>query len=679
MKRPWQIWLAYALCAAGVFAALCVLTVRALDLDRAEVSSRHQAVLEENARLGLWRLDSALAPLVAQENARPYFLYSAFYPMGGDAAAASGKSSGGKTSTSKLTADASADASLKPSPLLLQTPALVKLHFQIDAAGDWSSPQIPAAAQRERAWLANANPEAVAAAEASLRTVRQQIQPREVFGLLPAEPPQLANDPQNSLAMNSSGAIFGEQQPSIVNSIGNNSYSGNSTLGNKNVDNQFPAINPANPQIDNSQGGAPNVSDSANQAANLTPQQGSQIEQQQARNVNEFNRRNAYTVGQSLSQQFANGTLNVQTPAGVRTATMQARWIGDQLYLLRRVTIGGRELLQGCLIDWPALRQQGRDVIADLLPTADLAPLQPQAQLGNSRLLASLPVILLPGELPFDDANTWSPMRISLLAAWVCVSLAALAFAGLLQGVMTLSGRRATFVSAVTHELRTPLTTFRMYAEMLADDMLPSEAARKSYLETLRTEADRLTHLVENVLAYARLERGRPSGRVHEMPVEQIVQRMESRLTDRARQAAFELTVEVAAAASDAAALADVTAVDQILFNLVDNACKYAATATDRRIHLAIDCQPRRVTFSVRDHGPGIAPRERRRLFQAFRKSATEAAQSAPGIGLGLSLSRRLAKDMNGSLQYRNANGGGAEFVLSLPIVKRADVTISAI
>ena len=79
--------------------------------------------------------------------------------------------------------------------------------------------------------------------------------------------------------------------------------------------------------------------------------------------------------------------------------------------------------------------------------------------------------------------------------------------------MVALSERRGAFVSAVTHELRTPLTTFRMYAEMLAEGMVPSPEARQKYLETLRREADRLAHLVENVLQYARLERGRPGGR----------------------------------------------------------------------------------------------------------------------------------------------------------------------
>src|SRR5439155_15089133 len=119
------------------------------------------------------------------------------------------------------------------------------------------------------------------------------------------------------------------------------------------------------------------------------------------------------------------------------------------------------------------------------------------------------PVKLNPGEtIPLDAAEGLTPVRVSLSIAWLCALLAAGAVAALLLGAVRLSERRGAFVSAVTHELRTPLTTFRMYAEMLAGGMVPDEARRRHYLETLRIEADRLSHLVENVLSYARLERG---------------------------------------------------------------------------------------------------------------------------------------------------------------------------
>src|SRR5690606_34545180 len=151
-----------------------------------------------------------------------------------------------------------------------------------------------------------------------------------------------------------------------------------------------------------------------------------------------------------------------------------------------------------------------------------------------------------------------------------------------------LSERRAAFVSSVTHELRTPLTTFRMYAEMLSEGMITGEAERRRYLDTLRVEADRLTHLVSNVLAYARLERTSPDARMETISVEQLLDVATSRLSDRAAQKDLTISREPTDDVLDVAVQADPAAVEQILFNLVDNACKYAAQADNRTLHLKV-------------------------------------------------------------------------------------------
>ena len=113
--------------------------------------------------------------------------------------------------------------------------------------------------------------------------------------------------------------------------------------------------------------------------------------------------------------------------------------------------------------------------------------------------------------------------------------------------------------------------------------------------------------------------------------------------------------------------LANRSAVEQVLFNLVDNACKYAGAAADKRIHLGVASHGRLAAISVADHGPGLSAAVRRRLFRSFSKSAEEAAASAPGIGLGLALSRRLARDMGGDLRLDENAASGAKFVLTLP------------
>jgi signal transduction histidine kinase len=111
----------------------------------------------------------------------------------------------------------------------------------------------------------------------------------------------------------------------------------------------------------------------------------------------------------------------------------------------------------------------------------------------------------------------------------------------------------------------------------------------------------------------------------------------------------------------------DRSAVERILSSLIDNAGKYTRAASDRRIHLDAETDDRAVHLTVSDHGPGIEPREARRLFRPFHKSARDAAQSAPGVDLGLALSRRLARVRGGDLNVVRGRPAGAAFCLWLP------------
>jgi signal transduction histidine kinase len=145
-----------------------------------------------------------------------------------------------------------------------------------------------------------------------------------------------------------------------------------------------------------------------------------------------------------------------------------------------------------------------------------------------------------------------------------------------------------------------------------------------------------------------------------------ILDDVRPRLAERAARANMEVAWE---AQTDAPVpvRVDRAAVEQVLLNLVDNACKYAAVSTPARIHVALETSGDRAVVRVSDHGPGISRSDRRRLFQPFSKSDREAANSAPGIGLGLALSRRLARAQGGDLSLDARGDGGAVFVLSLP------------
>jgi signal transduction histidine kinase len=639
MRYPWQVWLAFAVCLATIVAAVGWLSFRALEADQAEASARRQAQVEENLRLALWRIDTALAPLVMQENAQPYFSYSTLYP----AERTQGKPRGKSTPEPV------------PSPLVTQPPPQVLLHFQIDGTGRFSSPRVPAAAIVDRVVPKYLTAEQVADSKRQLDAVQASIDRQALLVTLP--PPELPTAIPAQIAANyafnsSNPGAFGANSVQAMNTA--NFANGSVSIANggqSGAQQQIPQQQPAN---------------SGGNGEQQTAQAGiAQTDVQRQQGDNEFKRRSQYVANLNAPPQ--NELLNAYDSApDERTAMMTPLWIGDRLILARRVQTGGKELIQGCLLDWPAIQQQALSAISDLLPDARLAPATAPTADDVSSRSAVLPVRLDLGAIPEAVAATLTPVRMSLVVAWISLLLGAAAVALLLKGVMALSERRAAFVSAVTHELRTPLTTFRMYAEMLSEGMVPDDASRHRYLDTLRVEADRLTHLVENVLAYSRLERSKPSRRVGPLSADELLRAAAGRLTDRTAQAGFELSIETSDDVRRSLVLADPAAVEQILFNLVDNACKYAASATERTLHLKADVRDGRFLLSVRDHGPGVEPARRRMLFQAFHKSAEDAAVSAPGVGLGLALCRRLAREMGGDLRYEPQPDGGASFVLSL-------------
>jgi signal transduction histidine kinase len=620
MFRYWPIWTIFAICLLVVLAAMGWISWTAMRLDRLETEARLQTAQEEKVRLALWRMDTALAPLVAQESARPYFAYKSFFP--------------GDRAFGNMFNERTGGEALIPSPLLASQVQHVLVHFQFEPGGSLTSPQVPPESNRRLAVPRLVSDEAVQKSAKHLAQIKQLLDRNKLLALLP------------------------EHQPANVEMV----------------------IAPANPLVQS----PAQQKASRRQREDMQQAQGQGVVEFQQRSQAVLNSANAMFQSQQMSQANAEplsmnsgkkGSLDAlpTTPETMPSTDfsgvlMTPLWIDGELILARRVSAGGQEYVQGCLLDWPAIRISLLEAIADLLPAADLVPVVEMTNNEGGRLLAALPVRLVPGPLSGNDDGAMSPILLSLTAAWACMLTAAAAVAGLLGGVVRLSQRRATFVSAVTHELRTPLTTFQMYAEMLAEGMVVDDQKQREYLNTLRAESIRLTHLVENVLAYARLERGRADRRLESIGFEDLLHAFKDRLTGRAEQAGMKLCLEVPAEVSAETVRANIAAVEQILFNLVDNACKYASSAFDKRIDLLCRVEDGMAVVSVRDHGPGISAGARRRLFRSFSKSAQEAAQSAPGIGLGLALSRRLARDMGGDLLCDTHALDGACFMLKLPL-----------
>ncbi len=362
--------------------------------------------------------------------------------------------------------------------------------------------------------------------------------------------------------------------------------------------------------------------------------------------------------------------LSTGTRRVAKIGQMRPVWLADELFLLRQVTWDafdfegapkGKEVsVQGVWFSAAELQEILLREAADLLPDAKLVRVEGKEAASDPLSLVSFPFRLIRNEVaPVAVSSVNGP----LLIGWIAVLIAILTASLLVHGVMRLSERRASFVSAVTHELRTPLTTFRLYSDMLESGAVKPEK-RGDYLRVLSREADRLSHLVENVLSFSKIERGSARSVVRESTVTELLEPMRERL--EARLATAGLTLEMDPACTLRVRV-DSAAVEHILFNLIDNAAKYASVGDPPTVLIQVQEDGRHVEIRVSDHGPGIPRSERRRIFRAFHKSAREAAESRPGVGLGLALSRRLAKSLGGGLECAD-RAGGACFVLRLPL-----------
>jgi len=634
MKRPWQIWTVFAVSLAVLLGVMGWITGNVLKLEAANAAAQQQAVVEETVRLALWRMDAAISPLVFEENARPYFEYMAFNPT--------------RTVYPNSVNDNVGD-DLIPSPLLNRSSSNIMVYFNgIVPTGKMSSslssPQIPTGEMRQWAIDNYKIGIIMTGNDANLRTLSSSISVNEL---------QKAIGKNKAMDISSMPAVDIENQPPTI------------------------VMNaPAQPM---------------QQQVNWAQQADVQNQQQARKNTWEYNsrwgqRQKAESkVKQSKKDLYeyrnlkkggfvSKGGKKLKTPAlpeardmyktTIDESVMRPLWIREFLVLARKVKTGDKTYIQGAWLNWPNIKKELLGEIRDILPSADLNPVKDVRAVKRSRMMAALPVELVPGAPAGVAAIVGSPLRVPLTVAWCGILIAAAAVGLLLVGAVSLSERRGAFVSAVTHELRTPLTTFRMYSEMLAEGMVKDAEKRKQYFGTLVSESNRLSHLVENVLAYARLERGRASGHVEALVVREIFDRVEDRLIQRAEQAGMRLVVNRNETAIDTQVKTDMTAAEQILFNLVDNACKYAVGAQDKRIHVEPVLLGEKVIIRVRDHGPGIAREEARRLFKPFRKSAQHAAESAPGVGLGLALSRDLARQVGATLRICPGLTEGACFEL---------------
>jgi signal transduction histidine kinase len=224
---------------------------------------------------------------------------------------------------------------------------------------------------------------------------------------------------------------------------------------------------------------------------------------------------------------------------------------------------------------------------------------------------------------------------------------------------------KTTFLGVASHELRTPATAISGLATLLATrwDAL-SEEDRRSFASRIATNADALNALVQDLLDFARLERGDMELALVPVDLSAVVERVLGRLDGAWGSHDVSRSIE-----PDLEVLADANAIERIVTNLVSNAVKFSPPGAE--VVVTVAGQDGRVRLLVDDAGPGVPEEERTKVFVRFFRGAGDAVVRTRGVGIGLSVVQDFISQMGGTVHVEDSPRGGARFVVELDALDR--------
>jgi len=654
MRSPRHLWIAYLVAVLAVLGAVGGLSAVALRLEAETEQSRLREARLGRVRIALWRLDSHMTPVLGRIAGHAYSHFVPAYKP------AQLYDSQGRPDQGKVL--------VQPSPILMNDwPDWVVIHFQAPLSGAITSPQVP------KGWYQWVGPvtglRTPAARKAQLSQLEQILRPPLRRRLAKALQPQtrlLGNELLASGRVSSTtrGRAGGWRKGVVRHGRAGGWRRRTSTVA-------PPRAAPQKKKQKQTQQRVPEQRwrerNWGNNQVQFTPRA----------NPDSLDNVMLNTAGLPPGAVSNDGTVRkiVVPLSPVRSAWIPGDKKGErQLILYRVAEVQGRSLLQGALLDWKRLRSQLGGLVKDLFPNVRLTPSADSSKKDDEHLMTTLPVALAVPRGATAGTRPWhriTPVRAALLFAWLLTLLALLATAFVVQRMVELGERRMNFVNAVSHELRTPLTAFRVHLDLLADGLVTDETKRQSMLEKLRGQSERLTELVRNVLDFARLERRTFVADLQVVELQGLLEELTEACEPRCEVAGLSFVVDDKLP-EDTRLRTDPAAVRQIIINLVDNACKYGASAEDKRVHLRARPDGDAVVLEVADHGPGIPVGARRHLFDAFYRVGKEMTREKPGVGLGLALAKRFTETLGAKLSLvglvRDDDTVEAVFALRLPL-----------
>lgn len=228
--------------------------------------------------------------------------------------------------------------------------------------------------------------------------------------------------------------------------------------------------------------------------------------------------------------------------------------------------------------------------------------------------------------------------------------------------IQSLDDYQKKFVANISHDFRSPLTSIKGYAEAIMDGTIPAEMQGK-YLGIILFETERLTKLTTNLLELNRFENKGVFLEISVFDINHVIKQTAESFEGRGREK--DLSIQLTFSEKETYVAADMGKIQQVLYNLLDNAIKFSRSSSE--IQIQTEENGEKVFVSVKDHGMGIPKESQKKVWERFYKTDESRGRDKKGTGLGLSITKEIINAHNENINLISTEGVGSEFIFSLP------------
>ena len=227
-----------------------------------------------------------------------------------------------------------------------------------------------------------------------------------------------------------------------------------------------------------------------------------------------------------------------------------------------------------------------------------------------------------------------------------------------------LSKMKSYFISTVSHEFKSPLTSIRQMAEMLVRDRVPSAERQRKYFTSILKQSERLSHLIDNILDFSKMEEGHKLFHFEKADIIPVVKDTVESFGQHTTDQGFHINLTIPEPLPDV--VFDREAMEQVMHNLLDNACKYSGDSREIEVHLL--SKGNKIIISVSDNGVGIRKEDHDKIFSRFYRAGEELTQTVKGSGIGLTIVKQIVKAHHGEITVESSPGKGSTFTVRLSL-----------